>query len=163
MTRRGGLHERQHLLIDTNILLLLVVGTADVRQIARFKRTRQFDRNHYHFLLRFLETFDSIATTPHILTETSNLLGHAEADRRSTFRRVLSRFIDRADEKVTGSRLVTEQPSYARLGLTDAAIVDAASDRHIVLSDDLDLVAQVNAKPGGWAISFYLLYEDSIG
>lgn len=61
-------------LVDTNILLLLMVGAADREAIARFKRTKQrFSPDDFDIATGFLRQFSRIATTASILTETSNL------------------------------------------------------------------------------------------
>jgi hypothetical protein len=74
-------------LIDTNILLMYIVGTLDPRLIPMFKRTKVFTVDAYTILCRFLQPFRSIVTAPNILTEVSNLAGQmAERAERECFR-----------------------------------------------------------------------------
>lgn len=71
-------------LIDTNILLMYVVGTLDPRLIPTLKRTKIFTVEDYTTLSQFLEHFRTIVTTPNILTEVSNLLDGSIAEPRRT-------------------------------------------------------------------------------
>jgi len=64
------------ILIDTNILLFLVIGSVDEKLITKIKRTNTFTINEFKLLLDFIKPFSNIVVTPKILTEVSNLLGH---------------------------------------------------------------------------------------
>ena len=57
--------------IDTNILLLLFIGTYDKHLITTFKRTKQYTEDDYDILQTSLEG-KTLVTTPNILTEISN-------------------------------------------------------------------------------------------
>lgn len=70
-----GRYRANGLLIDTNLLLLYIVGAYDPGQIEGFSRTEQFDPDDFAVLYSFVQRFDLVVTTPHVLTETSNLLG----------------------------------------------------------------------------------------
>ena len=65
-------YQQSGILIDTNILLLYFVGSYDIQQISRFKRTKKFVVEDYKLLTRIWNSFKKIVTTPHILTEVSN-------------------------------------------------------------------------------------------
>ena len=69
-------------LIDTNMLLMYVVGTLDPNLIPTFKRTKMFAVEEYALLRRFLE-HRSIVTAPHILTEVTNLARQIAEPRRT--------------------------------------------------------------------------------
>jgi hypothetical protein len=65
--------DRSSLLLDSNLLLLLAVGSYDRKLIATFKRVSGYTVEDYELLGRFASGFRDVATTPHILTEVSNL------------------------------------------------------------------------------------------
>lgn len=52
------------LLIDTNLLLLLVVGTIDPGYVRRHKRTQRFTTRDYDELVALADLFDVLVTTP---------------------------------------------------------------------------------------------------
>lgn len=62
-------------LVDANILLLFFIGSYDTKLITRFKRTSRFTVRDYELVGNFLAAFERRITTPHILTEVSNLAG----------------------------------------------------------------------------------------
>jgi hypothetical protein len=62
------------LAIDTQVLLLLVVGLVDRNFIANHKRLKQFDTNAFELLVCVIGDAEQIVATPNSLTEVSNLL-----------------------------------------------------------------------------------------
>ena len=68
-------HKRGGIVIDTNILLLLVVGAYNPNEITQFKRTQKFIPEDYFTLRKLLKLYATVLTTPNILTEVSNLAG----------------------------------------------------------------------------------------
>ncbi len=65
-------YSNKGLLIDTNILLLYFVGSFDRQHIEKFKRTSQFTIKDFDYLVILLDRFDTLVTTPNILTEVNN-------------------------------------------------------------------------------------------
>jgi hypothetical protein len=68
--------QQKSILVDTNLLLLLFLGTVNPARISKFKRTQQFSDQDFYLLVSFLSGFDKVVTTPHILKEVSNFGGH---------------------------------------------------------------------------------------
>ncbi len=88
------------LLIDTNILLLFFVGSFDKLWIERFKGTRdRYSVEDFDLFVRFLKRFDRIVTTPHILSEVSNLSrGFVEPARTAYFESFAKRIVRLSEE-----------------------------------------------------------------
>lgn len=87
------------LLIDTNLLLVLLVGAQDREQIARFKRTSAYSREDYDLLARFVADFRQIAGMPNVLTEVSNLAGQLAEPLRTRVLEGLAAFASQAVER----------------------------------------------------------------
>jgi hypothetical protein len=71
MTDVDGLinkHRGTGLFIDTNLLLMYLVGQTNRDRIPIFKRTRQHTPEDFDLLER-LTQFDTLVTTLHVLTE----------------------------------------------------------------------------------------------
>jgi hypothetical protein len=64
----------ESLILDANLLVLLVVGSVDERQVPSFRRTRAYTREDFHLLNGFMARFRTLVVTPHILAEATNLL-----------------------------------------------------------------------------------------
>ena len=69
-------------LIDTNLLVLLVVGNVNPDLIAKHRRLDGYTVAGYEALRDLINLADRVFLTPNTLTETSNLLGqHGEPER----------------------------------------------------------------------------------
>ncbi len=128
------------LLVDTNLLVLFVVGSVNPNRIEQFKRTRQYTGADYELLLRVLAWFDGqLYTVAHVLAEVSNLtdLTGSELPRA---RQVLEETIQVLAEPVMPSARAAQSGIYGALGLVDAALASVAGEHKCsVLTDDLDL------------------------
>ncbi len=126
-------------LVDANLLLLHAVGAYDRGQIERFRRTRdRFVAEDFDTLTRVLRRFDKVVTTPHILTEVSNMMGQLSGRVREGSFELFARSILSMTEKHTAAADLSKNPAFVRFGITDAAIRDVASG-YLVLTDDLPL------------------------
>jgi hypothetical protein len=138
-----GEYRRRGLVLDANLLLLFVVGLRSAKRVERNSRLRgDYTPNDAELLFRFCELFDRIVTTPHILTETCDLL----RDRDDRIQ--LGLMIRAWREEFLPSLEVVEQPAFAYLGLADTAILDLAG-KYLILSDDGQLVTEVLTRQGG--------------
>jgi predicted nucleic acid-binding protein len=127
------------LFVDTNLLVLFVVGSVNRNRIETFKRTRQYTKSDYELLLRVLAKLNPLYTVPHVLAEVSDLTDLSGAE-RSQARVVLKATISLLNEAEMPSARATEDRLYPKLGLADAAIGAVARANHCaVLTDDLDL------------------------
>lgn len=150
------------LLVDTNLLVLYIVGSVNRERITGFKRTRTYTKEDYDLLIRLVSSFQPLHTVAHVLAEVSNLTDLSGPERRQALL-LLRHTISSLTEAEMPSTRAAESRSYERLGLTDAAIVMAAREhRCTVLTDDLDLyVALYHA--GIKAINFSHLREGAWG
>ena len=127
------------LLIDSNLLLLLFVGLRDRNRIPKFKRTAQFTVRDFERLAAFIRRFEELVTTPSILTEVSNLLGQLPDSLKYSFYQHFAHSIKDMREQYTPSQELGNEKAFPRFGLTDAAILHAASGKYLVLTDDFRL------------------------
>ena len=136
----------QSLPIDTNLLLLWVVGSTSQDYILRHKKLTEFTVRDYDELVRLIDLVDRIEVTPHILAETSNLAGYIAEPARTAVFVAFARFIGLADENHVPAKIASEHGDFARLGLTDVAAVIIANPGSTLLTSDLDLyIAAVTA------------------
>jgi predicted nucleic acid-binding protein len=127
------------LLIDTNLIVLLIVGAVNRDRIPRFKRTTAYTAADWDLLAGIVEQVPRRYTLPHILAEVSALtdLKGPELD---SARAILHNTITLMDELPFASADACASPYYRRLGLTDAAIVMVARQQGCsVLTNDSGL------------------------
>lgn len=119
--------------------MLYVVGTYDPRWIGRFKRTSEFTTDDFELLDRLLGNFETAATTPSVLTEVSNLLGHLPKRPRRGCTVLLQHVIPELEETHRPSAEVCEHPYFLQFRLTDTGIAEITADSYLVVTDDLPL------------------------
>lgn len=143
--------------IDTQLLVLLVVGETDKALISKHGRTKAYRVEDYERLVRLInETNHQVFVTPNTLTEASNLLAQdrrEEPDRSHIFG-VLQALIERTQEEVVESKTAARNRNFKRLGLTDAVLLEAVSASNPLVTTDLDLYLAASAKESGAAYNF---------
>lgn len=144
---------RPLLLVDTNLLLLLLVGSADRSQIERFKRTTRYTPEDFDLLEAYVSQFEGLLVTPNVLTEVSNLTGQLAEPFRSRVFGTIGLLAAQVTEEYVPSAAVTREPEFVRLGLTDVSILLATRERAEVLTDDLPLYLKL-ARSGVSAVNF---------
>jgi acyl-CoA synthetase (AMP-forming)/AMP-acid ligase II len=142
MLDAGGLiekHRSKGVLIDTNLLVLLLVGSFNKRRIPEFKRTQSFTAEDFDILSRLIDWFGKpLFTTPHVLSQVSDLTTLPGND-LGTIRSLLSNIVEQMEESYDQSKSLVVHPLFSRFGLTDAAIASVCSRGTLVLTADLDL------------------------
>lgn len=134
-----GEYREQGVLVDSNLLLLYLVGTYNPRQIGRLKRTNTFTEEDFLLLHRLLGHFDSVITTPPILTEVSNFVGQFPEGHIRSCTRILRQLISQLEEKHRDASTVSKHDYFLQFRLTDTGIADIAANDYVVVTDDLPL------------------------
>ena len=151
---------RETLFVDTNLLLVLIVGAMDGTQIERFKRTRAYSPGDYALLAEFVGGFQRMLNTPNVLTEVSNLLGQLAEPLRRRALLALGILTGQIEERFHASRELVSEPRFPLLGLADASIIRAVDQDVTVLTDDLALYLHLSGA-GVEAINFNHLRSGS--
>jgi hypothetical protein len=131
---------RKAVVLDTSLLVLLIVGHTDRNYIRKHKNLYPvYEPSHFDHLVDLIADAPRIVCTAHILTETSNLLRQVSDPIRSEVMTVFRQLIQSAQEPHVESKRAVEQPSFVRLGLTDAAITSLNPGEVEILTVDHDL------------------------
>lgn len=139
--------------VDTNLLVLLVVGNVDSDHIQRHNRTRSYTVDDYKKLSQILADVKQILVTPNILTETNNLLGDDERMVEMLKKLIHTSYIK---EIYVKSRMVIERDEFAWLGLTDCGLLMVITPETPLLSDDFDLTRTALKLNPRTAIHFHI-------
>ncbi len=133
-------YQRKGILPDANLLIGFLVGRIDPRQLRNCRAaTRYFGPEDFPLLDQLLNYSDRIVTTPHVLTEVSNLSGRLRDPFRTQFRILLRAVVGKMDEEFEYSKDLSGRDDFLILGLTDAAIGSVSPGRYLVLTDDAAL------------------------
>ena len=125
--------------LDSNLLVLLVVGSESRHLISRHRRLEHYSAEDYDILLELLQGADHLFVTPNTLTEASNLIRQHGEPERSILMRRLQFLIHGSREIVVPSVDASSHEKFERLGLTDAALLEIASTDTPLLTVDFDL------------------------
>lgn len=136
-------HAGKTILLDSNLLLVLLTGSVGTHLFGRFKRVNEYSVD-YEFLIELVRHFRVLETTPHILTEVSNLAGTLSDQYRDDWFENLAAWI-KTDQGNTGFRenyiaakeLVNDR-EFIEFGITDSAIAKLGPEV-LVLTDDYRL------------------------
>jgi hypothetical protein len=148
------------ILIDANLALLYLVGGYDLRLIGdgRFNKLAKYVVEDFHVLCRLKQLFSKAVTTPHVLTEVSNLTSDLpEQTKAACFKKFYETFVE-IEELPSQSMEAAQRREFPFLGLTDSALA-IVSDQYLIVTDDARLVKKLN-ESGLEALNFNHLRLD---
>ena len=125
--------------LDTNLFVLLVVGSGSRDLIPKHRRLGDYSVEDYDILCELLENADQLFVTPNTLTETSNLVSQHGEPERSLLMRRLRFFIHGSQEVVVASIEASSNAKFERFGLTDTALLETVTVDTPLLTADLSL------------------------
>ncbi|SFH41627.1 hypothetical protein SAMN05660649_05127 [Desulfotomaculum arcticum] len=138
-------HKNNGLLIDSNLLLLLFIGSFSVDWIQKYKRTKQYVIEDYQVMVSFIKHFNKILTTPNILTEVSNLSNQLPEKVKNEYFPVFAKKVTVLQESYHQSIAVCQSSNFRRFGLTDTLIIDIGNTGCLVLTDDFRLAGYLES------------------
>lgn len=103
-------HQGKGALVDSNLLVLLLVGAVNKQRIPQFKRTQSFTVEDFDLLTRLIDWFGKLIATPHVLSQASDLTDLRDKeglDVRKKFRLI----VDQIEESYDPSRILVADPS----------------------------------------------------
>jgi hypothetical protein len=130
--------------LDSNLLLLLWCVSFDRELISSFKRLNCFQDEDIDLLSETLKAFSAIRTTPHVLTEVSNLANSLPEKIKTDWSEHFSKQIQVIQEEWTSAATIATG-DFMWLGLTDAALATLAKT-HVILTLDFPLSNSLESK-----------------
>ena len=140
--------------LDSNLLVLLVVGRCDRRMVERHRRLKKYSVTDYDRLEEMIRGGDRIIVTPNTLTETSNLLRAERGKVALALSQTLRAVIEGEVEVVIPSAEVANRTEFVHLGLTDAVLIAIASPARTLLTADMQLYGAAVALDANAAMYF---------
>lgn len=114
------LRSKEGLLIDTNLLVLYVIGLHDQTRIEQNKRTSSYTKEDFDLLVNFTGYFKKVITTTNILTEVSNLLEGVVYQQQPVLS-ILPQILEVIEEYNLPSRsqMLSNNRFFTKFGLSD--------------------------------------------
>jgi hypothetical protein len=129
-------HVGSGIVLDTGLLLLLIIGNARRELVGTFKRLNSFAPEDYDTLTTIVNRFQTIATTPNILTEVSNLADSLTDKYKEDYLNAFAGEISLLDEKYVPTKAVLSSEAFSIFGLSDAVIAEIANRDLLVMTTD---------------------------
>ena len=138
-------HLRKPAILDTNLLLLDWCFRFNPNLLRSFKRLGSFEPEDLTLLSELLSLFPDQCTTPHVLTEVSNLANSLPSWIKESWFVFVSKQIGLIPESYEASVELASDPIAIRFGLTDSALAKMASS-HVILTTDGPLTGLLEAR-----------------
>lgn len=122
------------LLFDSNLLLLLLLGSYDIKLIKSFKRLQMFSLDDFQTLREISLSF-KISTTAHVLTEISNLSNDLPHHQKQIIFPYLASRIQFLHENTTVAKDSVLRPEFVPFGLTDSVLSELCHSYVLVTND----------------------------
>lgn len=145
VNRLIGQYRSRGALIDTNLMVLLIVGYYNVQRISRFKRTVSYTISDFNLVSELAARFERRLTSPNILTEVDNLCRQLPISEHAGIAESARVIVGRLVEVYQQSLDVVARDDYRTFGITDAVTIAIALN-HLVLTDDLRLASFLSAQ-----------------
>ena len=133
-------------LVDANLLIGYLMGLLGRRFLDNCRSTKVFTMEDFELLKVFLARFKLLVTTPHVLTEVSNLSGRLPQKMHEEFRLGFRKLIGMMNEQHEPAVRVVAQDSFLKLGVADAAITLIAPGNFLVLTDESALAGTLRKR-----------------
>jgi rRNA-processing protein FCF1 len=129
------------IVVDTNLMLLVAVGSYDHRRISTFKRTQKYNYLIFRLVISVLERFELRYTTPNVVTELDNLSRYLREDEWVAISKSLGSLIPSFIEIYTASRELLRHPLHSALGAADCSM--AVISDVLIFTDDLPFASRL--------------------
>lgn len=124
------------ILIDSNVLVILMLGLVDPNLIGKDKRSSIYEKEDFYKLLNAIGSIDKIVVLPNIWTEVDNLLNHVSGSYKYQYIEKITSTIRVTSEEYIKSSIGTQSSNFSHLGLTDSLILEFAKKCDFLITDD---------------------------
>jgi hypothetical protein len=132
-------HRGKGVFVDTNLLVLLLVGLVNRERIRNFKRTQDFTIEDFRMLDSLMKWFGGpLVTTPHVLSQVSDLTD-LSGNEGSAMRQLFKSKVEVFEEKYDPASDLVQHPLFEGFGLGDASVAAACKRGVVVLTADVQL------------------------
>jgi hypothetical protein len=138
-------YKSKGILLDANLALLYLVGNYDLKLIGdgRYNKLSDYTQDDYHLLLALKNIFRNAVTTPHVLTEVSNLANDlAEPTKMKCLKMFYETFAS-IGELCIPSMDAAQRADFHFLGLTDSVLAHV-SHQYLIVTLDGRLVKKMS-------------------
>jgi len=126
-------------ILDSEALVLFVVGLIDPRRIGTHKKTTLYTVDDFEYLRAILQNASQIVVTPNIITEVDNHLNKEAETSKYSYVREIRKFLGASFEVHEESKEVAADWLMELVGISDTAILRMATKDDYIISGDSTL------------------------
>jgi len=131
--------------MDTNALIILLLGSIDTKLINTNKRTSIYEEQDYYDLLNIIGNIDKLVVLPNVWTETDNLLNKSSYWKYK-YIEILKETVKETTEIFIESYKGLESHFFYELGLTDSLLLEYSNNCELLITSDSALSDHAKAK-----------------
>ncbi|CAN2041225.1 PIN domain-containing protein [Candidatus Magnetomoraceae bacterium gMMP-15] len=132
-------HRNYGIILDTNLLLLYLVGSYSLEFISKYKRTHQYTIEEYEWIQIITSYFVKIVITPHILAEIWNFIEKLNDHILASFINSAVKSLELFEEDyICKNKILSDPKALKFIGVTDLSVIIAAKKgNYLIFTDDL--------------------------
>lgn len=127
------------IVVDSNALVVLLVGLVDPKQISQHSRTSIYDEADFQDLLTLIDRYENILAIPNIWAEVDNLLNDFNGGHKDNYVAHIINLIQKSSERYLASTSVSLDYHFHPLGLTDTLILQLSKEAEFLITADSKL------------------------
>lgn len=128
------------IVIDTNALIVLIIGFIDPKLFKTNKRTSIYEVEDFEDLLSVIGDIKNLVVLPNVWTEVDNLLNTTfSSNYKYQYIEKLTQTIQLTTEQYLTTIQATKNPHFYDLGLTDSLLLDYAKACKMLITSDSKL------------------------
>jgi len=127
------------ILIDTNALVILIIGQIDSKLINSHRRTSIYEEQDYYDLITVIKDYKKLVVLPNVWTEVDNLLNNFGGEQKYKYIVAIKETIKSSSEKYINSLIGIDSDSFFDLGLTDSLLLNFAKECEFLITSDSSL------------------------
>jgi rRNA-processing protein FCF1 len=158
-----------HLILDTNVLLLFLVGIYDVNYLKdcplMTDGNKVYNKEHFELVEKIIKQFpNKIVVTPHIISE-MNMLSRTRIKPEDRLRDYFTKLIKQLEnykEHLIALKVLLNSGGIIEFGVTDISLIEAAKqNKWLILTNDSNLYYRFAEY--GFIIYFDTIVANEIG
>ena len=123
-------------LIDTNSLIILLVGLIDPKLINSHKRTSIYEEQDFYDLVSVIERIESLIVLPNVWTEVDNLLNNFNKGHKEKYIHHVIETIKSTTEIYLETKTATKSNGFYDLGITDSLLLEHSKECELLITSD---------------------------
>ena len=134
------------IVIDTNALVLFVLGTVNEGYIGKHKCLSIYSLEDYSYLINLISRSCRIITSPNVLTEVDNLCNRLKGDDKYRYIKIFREISNSYQEKYRETKKIVKDELMWDIGLTDVVLIDIAKKSDLLITADSSLSDKARAE-----------------